>query len=543
MKRFVIGYFFVTLFISISILYPYSIRIRDTLPNAIDPVFYAWNLMHNYTSVTRGFTNLLNTNIFYPESNTLALSDTLFAQTLLTAPIIALTHNPVFAENLYILSTFPLSAVAMFFLCYYLTESSWASIFAGIFYAFSYPRMAQIGHMPAISSQWLPLVFLYLIRWIRERKFTHLLWLFFWFVLSITSTMYFGVFLIPLSVIIAAFQLQKKDLRKLIRQFLLISLPAAIILVIVLFPYIRLRVEYPGIRRSLDDAMRLSAAPKDYLTVLPTSWLADIGFLADASERALYPTLTLLVLALLSLRKKNISFFLLSIAACILSLGPYYDGLRLPYYYLYKMFPLFESIRVPARFSIFVILGLSVCASFTIAKLEKRKELIIIVFLIFLTEIWQTNISFVQIPDKIPAIYQYIERAPDDSIIVELPLHPVWLASSMEKQLNLTYNQTRENDIYALEAYRTYFSVFHRKRMLNGYSGYFPTVYNDHASVFDKFPTPEAIATLEKRRVRYILVHSDEYVNVPYSAIAQKIREFPQLKLVGQFGEDYLYSL
>jgi hypothetical protein len=398
--------------------------------------------------------------------------------------------------------------------------------------------------MPAISSQWLPLVFLYLIRWIREGKFPHLVLLFFWFLLSITSTMYFGIFLIPLSLIIIAFELSKDQIGKLFRQFLIIIVPAAVILVIVLFPYIRLRAEYPGIRRSLDDAIRLSAVPKDYLTVLPTSWLTDIGFPINTNERALYPTLTLTVLALLSLRKKNFCFLMLAAVAGILSLGPHYGGLRLPYYYLYKMFPLLESIRVPARCSIFVILGLSVCASFTIAKwTEKRKELVILIFLFFLSEVWQTNVAFVKIPTEIPAIYQYIKRAPDDSIIVELPLHPVWLSVPMTNQLSLTYSETNENDVYALEAYRTYFSAFHRKRMLNGYSGYFPTVYHDHASVFDKFPTPEAVATLEKRRVRYILVHSDEYVNVPYSDIAQKIRKFPQLKLVGQFGDDYLYSL
>lgn len=542
MKRFIIGYLLVTLFITASIFYPYSARIRNTLPNAIDPVFYAWNLMHNYTSAAHGLKNILDTNIFYPEGNTLALSDTLFAQTLFTAPIIALTHNPVLAENLYILATFPLSALTMFFLCYYLTGSLWASAVSGIFYAFSIPRISQIGHMPALSSQWLPLVFLFLIRWVREKKIHHLFRLFFWFLLSITSTIYFAIFLIPLALIILFFELPKNKFL-LLRQFLTILLPALIILAIVLFPYIRLRIDYPGIRRGLDDAARLSATPADYLCVLPTSWLSDIGFPTDASERALYPTLTLITLSLLSLRKKNLGFFLLAMFAGILSLGPYSGTIKLPYYYLYKIYPLLESIRVPARLSIFVILGLSVCASFTIAKIEKRKELIIIVFLIFLTEIWQTDISFVQIPVEIPAIYQYIERVPDEGIILELPLHPVWLSTPMENQLTLTYGEVNENDVYALEAYRTYFSAFHRKRMLNGYSGYFPTRYHDHASVFDKFPTPDAIKTLEKRRVGYILIHANQYINVPYNEIERQMKNFPQLVQVAQFGTEYVYKI
>jgi len=535
MKKALLVLIVVSSLLTLFIFTPYSLRIKTSLPNSIDPVFYAWNLMHNYTSAAHGFKNLLDTNIFYPERNTLALSDTLFAQTVFVSPILALTHNPVLAENLYILATFPLAAVSMFFLCLYLTKSPWASALSGIFYAFSIPRIGQIGHIPALSSQWLPLVFLFLIRWIREGKFRYLFSMFFFFLLSITSTVYFAIFLIPLAPVIIFFELKKERVFTIFRQLLILLVPAIIILGIVLFPYIRLRMDYPGIRRSLDDAARLSATPIDYLSVLPTSWLADIGFPTNTNERALFPTFTLIILAIMSLRKINLSFFLLAIFAGILSLGPYFGTVKLPYYYLYKIFPLLESIRVPARFSIFVILGLSVFASYTIAKLEKRKELIIIIFLIFLTEVWQTNTPSVPIPTEIPAVYQYIERTPDDTIILELPLHPVWLSTLMENQLYLSYEDLTENDVYALEAYRTYFSAFHRKRILNGYSGYFPTVYNDHASVFDKFPTPDAIATLEKRKVKYILVHSDD--------IARKIRAYPRLKPVGQFGADYLYSL
>lgn len=528
---------------TLLIFSPYSLHIRSVLPNAVDPVFYAWNLMHNYTSATHGFKNLMDTNIFYPERNTLALSDTLFAQTVLVSPILALTKNPVFAENLYVLVTFPLAAVSMFLLCFYLTESPWASMLSGIFYAFSVPRIAQIGHMPALSSQWLPLIFLSLIRWIREYKFRHLVWLFFWFLLSITSTMYFAIFLVPLMPIIIFFELKKEKIFLLFRQFLIILIPAIIILGIVLFPYIRLRMDYPGIRRGLDDAARLSAVPVDYLSVLPTSWLADIGFPVNMNERALYPTLTLLILVLFSLRKKNLSFFILAATACILSFGPYFGKFRLPYFYLYKIFPLLETIRVPARFSIFVVLGLTVCASYAIAKFEKRKEFIFLLLLSFLTEIWQIYIPFVKLPTQIPQIYQYVKQTPDDTIIAELPLHPVWLSTRMENQLDLAYGEVSENDVYALEAYRTYFSAFHQKRMLNGYSGYFPTIYNDHASVFDKFPTPDAVAALEKRSVGYILIHAGQYVNVPYAEIERQMQAYPQLVKVAEFGTDYVYKV
>lgn len=534
---------------------PFSQHITNALPDSVDPLFYAWNLSHNIQSATHGFADLLDTNIFYPETNTLAFSDTLFAQTVMTAPVLVLTQNPVLAENLYVLATFPLSAIAMFFLAYYLTRHAWASALAGLFFAFSYPRLSQIGHLPAISSQWLPLVFLSLIQYLRELRFTHLALMFFWFLLTITSTVYFGIFLIPLVLIIILFEAKIALIQQYLRDVAILILPALVILFIVLFPYIRLRAEYSGIKRSLEDSARLSAVPRDYASVLPTSWLSDLGFPTNTNERALSLTATLLIVAAGSIitadkrhRKTIWIFNSVAIVAFVLSLGPYVNGFRMPYYYLYKMFPLLQSVRVPARWSIFVVLGLAVSAAFALSRVlvkPQHKVIGLSVALLFLTEIWQTRTPFITVPlkDNLPPVYEMIINAPDDSIIVELPFHPEWTGSRMENQLQLTYEEVTENDVYALEAYRTYFSAFHGKRMLNGYSGYFPNVYHDHASVFDKFPTPEAIAALEKRRVRYILIHASQYVNDSYSDIERKIKRYPELTLVAQFGTDYVYEV
>ena len=79
--------------------------------------------------------------------------------------------------------------------------------------------------------------------------------------------------------------------------------------------------------------------------------------------------------------------------------------------------------------------------------------------------------------------------------------------------------------------------------MINGYSGYFPTVFHDQSLVLDTFPSDKAITMLEKTKIRYILVHSRQYVNRPFEDILLGIEQFPQLKLVGRFEDDYLYEL
>jgi hypothetical protein len=559
MKKFILMYSVFCIGVTLAILLPFSRMIDHALPNAVDPVFYAWNLSHNTQSALHGFKNLLDTNIFYPEGNTLAFSDTLYAQSLFTAPIIILTKNPVLAENLYILVTFPLAAIAMFFLTYYLTDHALASAIAGIFYAFSIPRLSQIGHMPAVSSQWLPLFFLFLIKYIREGKFRNLLLLFTWYALSIASSVYFGIFLIPLALVTVVTECVKQTRAVLIERMktvLIWTLPGIFILIVLLFPYIRLKAEYLTIKRPLEDTVEYSAILTDYVSVLPTSWLGDLGFPVQTNEHPLYPTVTVLTLALLSLwftsknnKKIAVSFLCIAAIAFLLSFGPYWSRttIRMPYYYLYQVYPLLGSVRVPARISIFVMLGVSVAAAYTLANIlnTRYRHISIIILLIFLAEIWQIGTPFVSVPlrNNLPPVYNFLNQIPNDSVIVELPIRLESEGLTIEDQLMRPYSQVTEVDTFALEAYRTYFSVFHGKRMINGYSSFFPSVYHHHIHVLSTFPSEESLTMLQKEHVRYILVHAAQYVSVPFSYVAARIREFPQLRQVAQFGDDYVYEL
>lgn len=546
---------------------PYSSHIVRGVPNVVDPLFYAWNLYHNVQSAAHGFKNLLNTNIFYPEGNTLAFSDTLYAQTIFMAPIIVLTRNPVFAENLYILATFPLAALSMFFLCYYLTKHPWASALAGLFYAFSYPRISQIGHMPALSSQWVPLCFLYLIKYIRDGKIINFILMLVWYLLSIASTIYFGVFLIPLLLVVFLFEMVGKPIHKFVhtgKDVFILALPFLVILVVLLFPYLRLRAEYPDIGRSLEDSAELSALPVDYISVLPTSWLGDIGLPVNTNEHPLYPTITVVALAIAAIlladkkhRRELWAFATVAVIAFVLSLGPFakipkdtvhFHLMKLPYYYLYKVFPLLASVRVPARLSIFVLLGLSVLSADALSKIltnPKRTGLGILLFLLFLTEIWQIRTPYVAVPlwNDAPEAYHFIDKLPDNTVIAELPVQLESNGLTMSDQLLRTYNELGQQDTYALESYRTYFSAFHRKQMLNGYSGFFPDVYHEHVIALTNFPTQESVDMLQKEGVGYILIHASQYSGSQFSEIQLAISDYPDIKLVQRFGTDYLYSI
>lgn len=571
MKKGLIAVCFASILIAVALFYPYFLHLTNSLPNSVDPVFYAWNLAYNAHSVFKGFSAMLNTNIFYPLTNTIAFSDTLWAQSIVTNPIIWLTKNPVLAENIAIFISFPLSAIAMFLLSYYVTKNSEASFLAGLFYAFSYPRLAQIGHLPTISNEWLPLYVLYLLKFLDVGKHKNLLLLILWFFLSIASSIYFGVFLIPVTAVIIIFDIVKKIQRNTIQEYLdrlkilgIWIIPFCIVLSIIVFPYIRLKIENPGIKRSIDDLTFLRALPSDYLTVLPTTVLTATHLRKNTNEHVLFPTFTVLALAMFGVYKAwkkqrflVTTFCVLAVTSLILSLGNEHathiatfstSVIRLPYYYIYTYVPIFQIVRVPARLGIFVILSLVLLASIGITAIigthKKTRIMTVVILIFFLVEIWQSGIPYVTVPlsPSFPKVYQWIKNYNDRMVLAELPVK-LFFGMSMEQQLYKPFNSLSQTDNYILETYRLYFSTMHQKTMINGYSGYLPDSYNRLTANLENFPTGNTIQTLSDIGVTHVVVHVWEYAEDKQSVIRSELNTSPKLKLTYADDNDLVYSI
>ena len=97
-----------------------------------------------------------NAGIFFPEPLTLAYSEHLFAQAVQSLPVYAVTGSAMVGYNLVFLSTFALSGLGAYLLVRELTGNARAAFIGGLVYAFTPDRMAQLGHLQVLSSQWLP---------------------------------------------------------------------------------------------------------------------------------------------------------------------------------------------------------------------------------------------------------------------------------------------------------------------------------------------------------------------------------------------------
>jgi hypothetical protein len=156
----------------------------------------------------------------------------------------------------------------------------------------------------------------------------------------------------------------------------------------------------------------------------------------------------------------------LTVASVVLSFGPVirffgYSVAYGPYGLLYAIVPGFQGIRAPARFHMIAMLGIAVLTGLGLAAVLRRVRKGATLVAVTLITLTLADYASVPIgiapqpgPSELPDAYRWIAHLPDDIVVAELPIAPLG-------------QPWRECDL-------VYYSAFHRKRIVNGYSGYFP---------------------------------------------------------------------
>jgi hypothetical protein len=127
-----------------------------------------------------------------------------------------------------------------------------------------------------------------------------------------------------------------------------------------------------------------------------------------------------------------------------------------PYAWLMTIVPGFTGVRVPARFTLVAMLCLSMTAAIVIARLRPR-WIGFAVAAIALLEIWLRPIPLWPLPPLLDAT----ALTPTANAVLELPMR-------------------NYQEFPAL-----YRSMFHRRPLVNGYSGYFPRAYDELRDCLD----------------------------------------------------------
>ncbi len=154
------------LFATVFLTWPIAPRAATGLADLWDAKLNAWILHWDFHQTFRDPLHLFDANIFYPARYALAFSENLFGASLFGFPLYAAGVSTLTAYNvLFLLGVF-LSAFGAWALAREITGDTAAALLAGLVYAFSPWRMSQIPHVQFQWGAFLPLLLLFLLRYL-----------------------------------------------------------------------------------------------------------------------------------------------------------------------------------------------------------------------------------------------------------------------------------------------------------------------------------------------------------------------------------------
>jgi len=232
-------------------------------------------------------------------------------------------------------------------------------------------------------------------------------------------------------------------------------------------------------------------------------------------------------------------FLFIVILAWLLSLGPIIrcfgrEIISGPYGFLYEWIPGFRSLRVPSRFVVLMMFGLTALSGWGAAiflekfKSVKSKTLVsVILGMLILLDYASFPIPLARIRagSEIPAIYSKVKNLPEDAVIIELPM------------------PAHDWDEFQ-EAIYVYYSIYHWKKILNGYSGFSPPGYRIVREAMEYFPSEQTFEMLRDLGVSHVLVHTQDFRAERGREVINRLKSFRSLiELIGQSQGDFLFRL
>lgn len=548
------------LFVLVAVLmtWPLATDLRHRLISWGDPVFQAWTMAWDVHAWTTNPLSVFDANVFYPYRNTLAYSDHLFGQALLMFPLLLFEGNVLLADNLSVLLAFALSAFGMYWLVVDLTGNRWAGIVAGIAYAFAPSRMSHLEHLHLLSAQWLPLAVLAARRALMQRRWRWAGLLGAIVFLQGIFGLYYFFFCAVLLIFVIGSYLVGHRVRAMLGAILRIGVCcgiAAVLLLPTLLPYLQVHREL-GIERGEAEVAQWSAKRTDYLSVHPRNRLWGDRLAPKHHrdlERDLFPGALVTVLAVVGLFNRRLGWerwmlLAVTLLSVLLSFGLILHIGRWevpsPYRIFYDLMPGFRAIRVPARFGLLALVGLTGLAGLGVDLLLARLGHLIdrvrqlprprlaqaaaplaLTGALALVVVAEAS-TYVPLPDPLPATAAEAQRA-----------DYAWMAENPAPAIEFPMGEG-----LIASAWPNYWSTFHWNPVVNGYSGFAPPAYYLFRDRMNEFPSADTVRLLQGIGVRTVVYHADPDVAAADDPFLQRVREFPEL--TERLGPpDYVFEL
>lgn len=472
--------------------------------------------------------------------------------------------NEIIANNIFILISFVLTAIIVYFLVYHLTKNRLAGFLSSVIYTFCPYHFARSWqHLAIAQVQWMPL-FIFALLYLRENKsYKAVIFVAISYFLIACFELGYAYFMAVATVVFIIFTIfyyKRKSLRVIwlislgiFLAFLFLSPQILKIIKSMLMGATTADLTSSMYKRPFEDLFAQSAKPLSYL--LPSAqhpifgkftqyFVGDFLYGVSFTEHTLYLGWTTIALSFIAFRywrrnklkkmteKENFAigyFILLAIVAWLFSQPPWwkFGSIRifLPSFFMYKILPMF---RAYARFGIVVMLAMSVLAGFGLKfilekfKTQKAKILITCLFsCLVLFEFWNYPPFKVIDLTKYPVVYDWLKEQNRDFVIAEYPL-----------------------DVEGQDEMYKFYQTKHGKKMINGTIPGTPANKISHSII--KLSEPRTAGTLKWLGVEYVLVHINKYEDsglIDVKEELNKIKHNSKLKFVKNFEDIDVYEI
>lgn len=518
------------LFLALAIVHTWPLASAPahlSLNHNADAQQAAWTLSWIAHTLPRDPVNLFNANIFAPEPNTLAYSDSVIVPALVGAPVRWLGGSPVLTYNVALLVGLTLTGWATWFAARRWTGSFTAGVVAGSLATFNPHILSRLPHIVAAFSWTIPLT-LYLADELldhpRRRDACALALV----VAATAATSLYWLALVGILnglVLVVALATRRWRAAGLV---LAGSIGGLVIALPTLWPYARFAAT--GVIRPIENVPQFSATLGGYLASqsrLHAGWSApfferDVSvFFAGFTAMGLALAGLTARMALPHLARRRLLILATAAIGVLLSLGP----LTTVYVWLYEWVTPLRALRAAARFGYLYLVAVAFAAAIGVASLERRGRSVPTRLAIAVAAIGLVNLEAWSAPirtlpfSRVPAIYDQLRTIPDPVLLVEMPFYPPEaISDNAEYELN---------------------STAHWRPIMNGASGYTPDSYRKRTEYLWFFPEQQAIDGILRDGATHVMVHLERFSPQEAAAIETAMRGQTVLRLIASDAQGH----
>lgn len=502
-----------------------------------DGRFSIWNVAWVDHALLTSPRHLLDANIFWPHTGTLAYSELNLVAGALGLPWYAVTRNPLAALNGAVATALLLTFVLTWGLARRLAGSDTGALVVATAFTFCPYITSKTAEVQLLMTFVFPLVAWAFHRFADRTSIGRAISVGAALAVAALACGYYGIFAGCMLGVLALMYAQPTRAYWTGLAIALATTAAGVYPVFRAFSLARAASGAPPVVHGA-DAAEWSSYISDYLasSSVAHAWWTPALHAWKPWQEVLFPGFGLLVLAGIGLAvlirssmswRPLVAYTAIVILAFWASFGPS-AGL---YAWLNAALPGMSLMRAPARFGVLVAFGLSMLAAFGAARVTGRRAWLGVM------------LAFVVAAELSVKTAEW--GWPSWPLRVSPPVSPAYrMLASLPRGVLVEFQFPYVSSNYHNHGTAMYWSTYHWQPMVNGYSDVIPPDFDRIALPINGFPDPESFAIMRERQVRYVLWHIDFYEGEPRAVIEARLERYKDsLRPLVRTSDTWLYEI